>query len=128
MGKAARQLLRVLASHAHPNSLRVWLLRRAGLRIGEEVYIAEGLHLACDLGSEGDIEIGDRVALAPGVTLVVTSHPNFSRLRELLPNVTVGEFSVVGAGAVVTADVPPYAVVAGVPARVVRHLEPGARP
>jgi len=119
------------------------------------VYIAEGLHLACDLGSEGDIEIGDRVALAPGVTLVVTSHPNFSRLRELkgaypflevqgrvvirndawigaraviLPNVTVGEFSVVGAGAVVTADVPPYAVVAGVPARVVRRLEPGARP
>ena len=35
----------------------------------------------------------------------------------LLPGVTVGRGAVVGAGAVVAADVPPYAVVAGVPAR-----------
>jgi acetyltransferase-like isoleucine patch superfamily enzyme len=39
----------------------------------------------------------------------------------VLPGVHVGAHSIVGAGAVVTIDVPEYAVVAGVPARVIRH-------
>ena len=39
----------------------------------------------------------------------------------ILPGVHVGAHSIVGAGAVVTVDVPEYAVVAGIPARVIRH-------
>jgi acetyltransferase-like isoleucine patch superfamily enzyme len=39
----------------------------------------------------------------------------------ILPGVHVGAHSIVGAGAVVTVDVPEYAVVAGVPARVIRY-------
>nr|WP_214041532.1 hypothetical protein [Methanoculleus sp.] len=43
----------------------------------------------------------------------------------ILPGVTVGEHSIVGAGAVVTKDIPPYTVVAGVPAKVIKKLQPG---
>ena len=39
----------------------------------------------------------------------------------LLPGVNVGAHSIVGAGAVVTTDVPEYAIVAGVPAKVLRY-------
>jgi acetyltransferase-like isoleucine patch superfamily enzyme len=42
----------------------------------------------------------------------------------VLPGVTIGEGSVVGARSVVAEDVPPYAVVAGNPARVIRRLDP----
>jgi len=42
----------------------------------------------------------------------------------VLPGVTIGQGAVVGARSVVTADVPPYSVVAGNPARIIRRLEP----
>lgn len=42
----------------------------------------------------------------------------------LLPGVTIGRCSVVGAGSVVTKDIPPYSVVVGSPARVIKQLDP----
>lgn len=42
----------------------------------------------------------------------------------ILPNVTIKTGSVIAAGAVVTKDVPPYVVVAGVPARVIKSRRP----
>lgn len=42
----------------------------------------------------------------------------------ICPGVTIGEYAVVAAGAVVTKDVPAYAVVGGVPAKVIRYLDP----
>ena len=40
------------------------------------------------------------------------------------PGVTIGEYAVVAAGAVVTKDIPAYAVAGGVPAKVIRYLDP----
>lgn len=39
----------------------------------------------------------------------------------IMKGVTIGEYAIVGAGAIVTKDVPPYAVVAGVPAKVIKY-------
>jgi len=44
----------------------------------------------------------------------------------ILPGVTIGEGAVVGAGSVVTRDIPPNVTAAGVPARVIRSLEPAS--
>ena len=39
----------------------------------------------------------------------------------IMKGVTIGEYAIVGAGAIVTKDVPPYAIVAGVPAKVIKY-------
>ncbi|HKG92979.1 MAG TPA: acyltransferase [Gemmatimonadaceae bacterium] len=127
-------------------AVRISLLRACGFRIGQDVYIADGLMIVEELSGDDAIVIGDRVSIAPRVTLVTSSHPNNSRIRDyapvsrgpviieedawigagavVLPNVRVGRGAVVGALSVVTRDVPPLHVVAGQPARTVRVLTP----
>ncbi|MEN9895269.1 MAG: hypothetical protein RIR97_1121 [Pseudomonadota bacterium] len=60
----------------------------------------------------GPVKIGDKVWIGFGATL--------------LKGVQIGEGAVIGAQAVVTRDVPPYAVVAGNPAQIIRQMETGA--
>ena len=96
----------------------------------------------------GPVTIGSHVNLAQGITVTALNH-NFSDARKridqqgvstaavtisddvwiganavILPGVTIGRHSVIAAGAVVTKDVPPYSVAAGVPARIIKHLTP----
>jgi acetyltransferase-like isoleucine patch superfamily enzyme len=88
---------------------------RRGLEIGDNVSISEGtvlLTLAHDVDDPG-------LALE-GAPVTIGSYVFVGARALILPGVTVGEGAVVAAGAVVTRDVPPYAVVAGVPARRVR--------
>ena len=96
--------------------------------------------LAAMNSETGDsLEIEDRVAIGPGVILVLSSDANYSKLVEkiplvrghihlkkdcwlgagviILPNVTIGECAVIAAGSVVTKNVPDHAIVGGVPAR-----------
>ncbi len=100
--------------------------------IGEKVYINTGAVLL----DTARIVIEDGVQLAPNVVLSCTNHDVYDMDRLLvkpitlkkncwigshvtvLPGVTVGEYAVVAAGAVVTRDVPPHSVVMGQPARV----------
>ncbi|GAB2773304.1 sugar O-acetyltransferase [Terrabacter koreensis] len=87
-----------------------------GIRIGEGTLIGHGstlttLNHAVDPDRRADmvpapVVIGRKVWLGAGVTVV--------------PGVTIGDGAIVGAGAVVTKDVPADAVVAGVPARLIR--------
>lgn len=108
------------------------------ITIGKNVFINH----ACTFLDLGGITIEDDVQIGPKVNLITENHPLDPSDRKsldlgavvikknvwlgaactILPNVTVGENSVVAAGAVVTKDVPDNVVVAGVPARIVKHL------
>jgi len=95
--------------------------RRGGIRIGNNVNMSNSVSMWTDQhdyndpffrsrpGRRGPIIIGDRVWIGPNVTI--------------LHSVTIGEGSVIAAGAVVTKDIPPYTIVGGIPAKVI-----GSRP
>jgi acetyltransferase-like isoleucine patch superfamily enzyme len=113
---------------------------KGSMVIGDHVWIGQNAFLH----SAGGIVIGNRVGIGPGVTVLTSSHADesirvpilFSDLEFapvvveedsdlgvgaiVMPGVTVGRGSQIGAGAVVTKHVPPYSVVAGVPGRVLR--------
>lgn len=99
----------------------------------------------CFFHSAGGLTIGRRVGIGPGVRILTSSHSLESDARVILdaplefrpvtiedgadigvsavilPGVTIGAGAQIGAGAVVSQDIPPFAVAAGVPARVVRQ-------
>jgi maltose O-acetyltransferase len=128
-----------IAKNMPSYSLRLFLYRCCGYQIGSQAYIAEGLTIAEKLEDRDNIVIGSRVAIGPNVILLSSSDPNNSRIYDhvkiqrgkvivgndawigagaiIMPDVHIGEGSVVGAGSVVTKDVGPFTIVAGVPAR-----------
>jgi acetyltransferase-like isoleucine patch superfamily enzyme len=110
------------------------------LRIGDGCSINYGV----SIGSTLSVEIGRRVRIGPLVMIVDSEfHDLYQRSRRppsrpvvieddvwitakatVLPGVRIGRGSVVGASAVVTRDVAPFTVVAGIPAKPVKHLDP----
>ena len=73
----------------------------------ERVQLAQGANVASAWDSKGDIVLGNDVWV--GFEAVI------------LAGVTIGDGAIIGARAVVTRDVPPYAIVGGVPARLIRR-------
>jgi maltose O-acetyltransferase len=88
---------------------------RSGLTIGDNASICEGTAI---LTLEHDVD-DPHLALRGG-SVEVGDYAFVGSYARILPGVTLGEGAVVGAGSVVTRDVAPYTVVAGVPARYVR--------
>ena len=117
------------------------------IQIGNECSFGASNHITCS----NKIVVGNYVLTGKWVTITDNSHgeTDLNTLREapkkrkviskgpiiiqdkvwigdkatILPGVTIGEGAVVAANAVVTKDVPPYSVVAGVPAKIVRKNE-----
>lgn len=110
------------------------------------------LHSNADINQEvmlvakDKIEIGENSTLAYRVSIYTSAYPHGNLLTKvypkkiapviiedncwiganaiLLPGVTIGRCSVVGAGSVVTKDIPPYSVAVGSPAKVIKQMDP----
>jgi acetyltransferase-like isoleucine patch superfamily enzyme len=88
--------------------------RDAELRIGDDTDIGTHTHVWTLEHDPNDPAHGTR-----GAPVTIEDHVWIASRVTILPGVTIGRGAVVAAGAVVTRDVPPMAIVAGVPARVI---------
>lgn len=110
------------------------------VKFGKGVYANFNLTLVDDT----EITVGEYTMFGPNVTLATAGHPILPELREkgyqynapvhvgrncwlgagviVLPGVSIGENTVVGAGSVVTKDLPANVIAVGTPARVVREI------
>ena len=110
------------------------------MSIGDETWIGQQSFFH----SAGGLTIGTRVGIGPGVRIITSVHEEAGRgvpvlfapvafapvcIEDdadigvgavILPGVTIGRGAVIGAGAVVNRSIEPYAIAAGVPARVMR--------
>ncbi len=110
------------------------------ISIGKDVFINSGCHFQ----DQGGITIGDGSLIGHNVVLATINHdlnPANNRKNHYAPikignhvwigsnatvlsGVTIGDWSVIAAGAVVAKDVPPNVVAGGVPARIIKHITP----
>ena len=148
------RIQKLCAWHYPDARVRKLYWRELNVFMGEGTFANPGLLVVNTMDDEARITIGERVSIAPGVILVTDSAPTNSPLLQnhpqvrdrmvkrapiligddvwigagavVLPGVRVGEGAIIGAGAVVIADVPAFAVVAGVPARTVSMLDPAS--
>ena len=119
--------------------LPLTLLRGNKVSIGDNSYINSNLNLVDDY----TINIGKYCLIAPNVSITTTGHPVDPELRKtkmytfpvdiednvwigtgviILPGVTIGKNSVIGAGSIVTKDIPSIVVAFGNPCKVVREI------
>ena len=112
---------------------------------GNRVTFGKGVFInhSAILSASGGIEFEDGVMLAPAVRIATINHDFYERHTKytygkvtikknawigmgatICPGVTIGQYAIVAAGAVVTKDVPNYAVVGGCPAKVIKMQNP----
>lgn len=130
----------------NPRKLRPILLRKVGCKVGKNVFIGD--YVRFDTNHADLIILEDNVHIASGCRLLCHQRDlsnyfigdDYSKLGYLLkkihvkkgaligmdtfvmPGVTIGEGAIVGAGSLVTKDVPAWTIATGRPAKVVKHI------
>ena len=136
-----KNLYELAGKHLPSNALRIRAQRAKGVKIGAHVYL--GYDVNIDAAYPHLVEIDDYARIGIGVIILAHSRPADAWMKHLgeqvapvrirrhaalyagaivMPGVTVGEYAIVREGAVVTEDVPPFAMVGGSPARVIEQL------
>lgn len=91
-----------------------------GVLMGRKIFITDNNHGSSDR-TMLDISPFDRPLTSSG-PVVIEDDVWIGEKVSIMPNVTIGKGAIVAANAVVTKDVPPYAVVGGCPARIIKQL------
>ncbi|RIK30587.1 MAG: acetyltransferase [Anaerolineae bacterium] len=127
---------------------RVNVEKGANFYTGWEIELGDDSSLGIDCMIPYDLKVGKDVMMGPYVVIVGENHNSSSReipmrlqgykkyspvrieddvwigaRATILPGVTIGKGAIIGASAVVTKDVPPYAICAGNPARVIKYRD-----
>ena len=135
-----------LLSPLLPRKVRPWVLRKIGCKVGKDVFVGDSVKI--DSGHSDLITIEDGVSIAGGTRLLCHQR-DFSNycvgdeylalgyvlkpivLKKgclvgmesfVMPGVTIGEGAVIGAGSLVTKDVPAWTIATGRPAKVVKEI------
>lgn len=137
-----KSILHTIAMNAPHGRLREKFYRMRGIRVGKNVAFGPGVFI--EETRPELVVIEDNVSIAPNVTIIShdssynSINPRIPVLREnvlikrnafigagstILPGVTIGEYSIIGAGSVVVDDIPPWSVAVGVPARVIKIID-----
>lgn len=129
-----------------PRKLRPWVLRKIGCHVGKDVFVGDNVKI--DSGHADLITIDDHAHIAGGCRLLCHQRDlsnyfvgdDYAKLGYILapihlckgslvgmeslvmPGVTIGEGAIVGAGSLVTKDVPAWTIATGRPAKVVKQL------
>lgn len=109
------------------------------ITLGKHVFINSG----CSFQDQGGIVIGEGTLVGHNVMIATLNHDMTPSKRgdtiprsvligkkvwigsnaTILPGVTIGDYAIVAAGAIVSKDVPAYAVVGGVPAKIIKYID-----
>ena len=100
----------------NPRIIRPWVLRKIGCHVGKDVFI--GSDIWVDSG-HADLVFIDDHAHVTGRTVLLCSTGTGTII---MPGVTIGEGAIVGAGSLVTKDIPAWTIAVGRPAKVVRQI------
>lgn len=123
----------------------VWIMPPFYTDFGRNITLGKNVFInhCCEFMDRGGITIEDDVFIGPKVNLITINHNIHPQERHItvskpihiskrvwigaavtvMPGITIGENSIVSAGAVVTKDVPPNVIVAGIPAKILKEIE-----
>ncbi len=131
----------------NPRKLRPAILRWCGCRVGKNVFVGDNVRI--DMGHADMITLDDHVHVASGCRILCHQRDlsdycvgdDYARLGYIIkpvhlckgsligmetfvmPGVTIGEGAIVGAGSLVTKDIPAWTIATGRPAKVVKYIK-----
>lgn len=141
------RFLHHLARHLFPSKVRVFIHRLRGVNIGRNVLIGIDVHIDDDAPELVTIEdgvfltagcmllthqrdlteyrindwIGDHLLFYKPILIKEGAHIGIRSI--IMPGVTIGAGAVIGAGSVVTRDIPDYSIAVGIPANIIKEIK-----